>query len=201
MHLSKIDNPSQLIAIIKSLTAGSFERKHRELSGEQIVSAFAFATQGLNQEQLQTGIKTVLEKGFCPDAALFRQWCLGNVDFRFDDEIADSYTGKNAALGKIIKWLDEPKTTITQAQKQAYDETCHLWTDILSKQDRQRAEAAFKDAYEHIVKGLVKQRIACQIYRQPALLMGATEQKVQGLTGDELDKKLAELAKITGRAA
>lgn len=170
MQLAQIKSPAQLTDIIQSLVTGSFEKKFKNTKSDDVITAFAFCTQGLSQDQLQTGIGILIEKAYCPDPALFRKWCLGQKDFTFDDEIADSYTNKHHALSQITKWQGNPSEPITMAMKQAYDDTYHLWQDIVSEADKTRAELAFKGAYEHIVKGLVKERIKCQAYVQPIML-------------------------------
>lgn len=178
MQLVKIQNANQLTDIIHSLVTGSFEKKFKGVKPADIVNAFAFATQGLSQEQIQTGIKILLDKGFCPDPALFRQWCLGNRDFTFADEIADSYVGKNGALNNIIAWLENDKTTaISTAEKQAYDACYTLWQGIHSEKDRQKAELAFKDFYEKRVAELVKARVPCQAYIAPVAIAAKDAKK------------------------
>lgn len=168
MQLVQIQNPSQLTDIIQSLVTGSFEKKFKNIKSDDVITAFAFATQGLSQAQLQMGIGILLEKAYCPDPALFRQWCLGNRDFNFDDEIADSYVGKYGALANIIKWFEtNGKAPISQAEKGAYDDTYTLWQTINSDKDRQRAEMAFKDFYEKRVSELIKARVPCQAYVAP----------------------------------
>lgn len=174
MQLVQIQNPNQLTDVIHSLVTGSFEKKFKGVKPIEVVNAFAFVTQGLSQEQLQMGIKILIEKAFCPDPALFRQWCLGNRDFSFDDEIADSYVGKHGALANIIKWLEtNGKAPISQAEKGAYDDTYTLWQNINSYKERQRAELAFKDFYDKRVAELVKARIMCQAYITPVAIAQA----------------------------
>lgn len=175
MQLVQIQNPSQLTDIIQSLVTGSFEKKFKNIKSDDVITAFAFATQGLSQDELRTGIGILLEKAYCPDPALFRQWCLGNRDFDFADEIADSYVGKHGALNNIIAWLENDKTTqISTAEKQAYDACYTLWQGIHSEKDRQKAELAFKDFYEKIVADLVKNRVMCQPYTAPVALAQRT---------------------------
>lgn len=171
MQLVQITSPAQLTDIIQSLVTGSFEKKFKNIKSDDVITAFAFATQGLSQAQLQMGIAILLEKAYCPDPALFRQWCLGNRDFSFNDEIADSYVGKYGALANITKWLEtNGKAPISQAEKGAYDDTYTLWQNINSDKDRSRAEMAFKDFYEKRVSELIKSRVPCQAYVAPVAI-------------------------------
>lgn len=174
MQLIQITSPAQLTDIIQSLVTGSFEKRFKNIKSDDVITAFAFCTQGLNQTQLQTGIGILIEKAYCPDPALFRQWCLGNRDFKFDDEIADSYIGKHGALVNIKKWLDNPKNPISQAEKWAYDESYQLWQSIHSENDRIQAELAFKDFYTQKVAELVKNRVMCQTYTAPTAIKAPT---------------------------
>lgn len=171
MQLMTISNPNQLTDVIHSLVTGSFEKKFKGVKANEVILAFGLVTHDLSQEQIHLGINTVIEKAFCPDPALFRQWCLGNRDFSFNDEIADSYVGKHAALANITKWLENNKQSkISLAEKQAYDECYTLWQNIFSEKDRQKAELAFKDFYETITKELIKNRVPCQAYVAPVAI-------------------------------
>lgn len=165
-----IQNPAHLVQIIQNLAMGSFAKKYGSQDPNHVITAFGFVTSDLNQDQLNAGLAKMTQMGFCPDAALFRRWCLGLNGFDNSDAIADSYIGKNAALANILAWLDNPKTKITLAQKQAYDAVYHMFRDIHSDYDKNHAYAAFKDHYEFIVQALVSDRKPCQYYEPPVTL-------------------------------
>lgn len=169
-HLTQVQTTASIIAELKAIAPSQFDKKFSGLDLAQIRYAFDKACFGLDPNQIKTGFETIWQKGFIPDPVLFRQWCLGNTDFKLSDEIADSYIGKHGALADIIKWMNDPNTPISQAMKQAYDDTYHLWQYIVSEADKTKAELAFKDRYVIIVDGLVKDRIKCQAYVQPVLL-------------------------------
>ena len=193
MNLVTINNPSQLTAMIKSLTSGSFERKYHDLTSEQITAGYAFATQGLSQEQLNKGLQTIVEMGFCPDAALFRRWCLGQKSFDNTDAIADSYIGKHAALHRLEKWLANKNETITEAIKQAYDATYQAWREIHSSSDRVKAELAFKDEYQAIVNQLVRDGVHCHDYEPPiAIEAQASQQRHERASDDFIDNLMVK---------
>lgn len=185
MNLITVNNPAHLTAMIKSLASGSFERKYHDLTSDQIVAGYAFATQGLSQEQLNTGLQTILEMGFCPDAALFRRWCLGQKSFENTDAIADSYIGKHAALHRLEKWLANKNEPISVAIKMAYDATYQAWRDIHSTSDRTKAELAFKDEYQAIVNQFVRDGIACQEYQAPIAIESQASQQTHTRASDE----------------
>ena len=197
MNLVTINNPAHLTAMIKSLTSGSFERKYHDLTSEQIVAGYAFATQCLSQEQLNKGLQTIVEMGFCPDAALFRRWCLGQKSFENTDVIADSYIGKHAALHRLEKWLANKNEPITEAVKQAYDATYQAWRDIHSTSDRVKAELAFKDEYQAIVNQRVRDGIACQEYEPPIAIEAQASQQPHARASDESVDAI--FAKLKGR--
>lgn len=173
-QLIQIQNPAQLVDIIQNLTTGSFERKFADVPTFDVVTAFAFATKGLNHDQLLVGLDKVLEMGYCPDPALFRRWCLGHTTFDNTDAVADSYIGKNGALASVLRWRIDDSTPITVAQKQAYDATRHMFDEIEYADGdnfvRVQAYSSFKDAYEHIVRELVANRQVCQVYTLPVAL-------------------------------
>lgn len=176
MQLAQIKNPAYLTNIIYSLVTGSFEKKFKNQKPNDVINAFAFVSQDLDEKQLETGIKILIEKAFCPDPALFCQWCLGNRDFSFDDEIADSYVDKHGALANIIKWLEtNGKSPISQAEKWAYDESYHLWQSIHSESDRTKAELAFKGYYAKKIAELIKNRVMCQVYVAPVAIAQSTD--------------------------
>lgn len=204
MELITISSPTQLTDVIQSLVTGSFEKKFGGMKTDDVVSGFAFATVGLSQEQLQTGLMSVLDNGYCPDPALFRRWCLGLKGFDNSNAIADSYIGKHGALANIIKWIEsDGKTSITNAQKQAYDETYHLWQGVDTKTDQNKAEMAFKDVYEHIVNKLVADKKPCEIYQAPLAINQAPKQDVKhdALDNERAKQALAQAQEILRRRA
>lgn len=169
---------AEIIAELKSIAPSQFEKKFKGFELPQIAKSFAKATYGLDRKAVELGFDTIWEKGFLPDPIMFRQWCLGNRDFDFTDEIADSYVGKHGALNNIIAWLENDKTTqISTAEKQAYDACYTLWQGIHSEKDRTRAELAFKDFYEKRVAELVKARVPCQAYIAPVAIAAKDAKK------------------------
>lgn len=161
-NIVKIQNVEHLTAMIKAMVPRSFEKTFSGLSTGEVVAGFAFCATGLSQTELNTGLAKINQMGYCPDPALFAKWCKGIDGFDNTDYIADSYIGKNAALANILAWLDNPKTKITLAQKQAYDAVYHMFRDIHSDYDKNHAYAAFKDHYEFIVQALVSDKKPCQ---------------------------------------
>lgn len=169
-NLVKINNVEHLTAMIKAIVPRSFEKTFGGLSTNEIVAGFTFCVAGFSQSELNTGLAKIKQMGYCPDPALFAKWCKGIDGFDNSDAVADSYSDKHHALSQIIKWQGNPSEPITMAMKQAYDDTYHLWQSVHSSSDMTRAELAFKGAYEHMVKELVKQRVKCQAYVPPVVI-------------------------------
>lgn len=167
MHLIQIENPAHLVGVIQTLATGSFEKKFGLMPSSDVVSAFGLVTQDLSVEQINTGLGTLVEMGFCPDAVLFRRWCLGQKTFTNADEVADSYIDKHGALSLLIRYLNNHDTQITTAIKEAYNECCHLWSGVISQQDQFKAEYAFKGHYEFIVKQAIRDKRMAQPYVPP----------------------------------
>lgn len=191
--LIKIQNVEHLTAMIKAIVPRSFEKTFGGLTTTEIVAGFAFCTQGLSQTELNTGLAKITQMGYCPDPALFAKWCLGIDGFNNTDAIADSYIGKHGALNAIIQWQANPKTPISVAMKQAFDETYQLWQSIHSQSDNVRAELAFKDCYEHIVNQLIAERIPCKPYTPPVALSVPKEPKHTPADKETADHYINEL--------
>lgn len=179
-NLMIIHNAEHLTALVKSIVPRSFEKTFGGLSTGEVVAGFAFCTMGLTQTELNTGLFKVKETGYCPDPAVFAKWCKGLDGFDNTNAIADTYIGKAGALANIIKWLSDDATPITVAQKQAYDETFHMFAQISyagnATQATYEAHSAYKDTYEHIVNQLIKGRVPCQDYIPPVAISQSTSQ-------------------------
>ncbi len=178
-NLTPISNAEHLTALVKAIVPRSFEKTFGGLATAEVVAGFRFCTQGLNQAELNIGLDKVRQMGFCPDPAMFAKWCKGIDGFDSKDYIADSYISKSGALANILRWLVDDSTPITIAQKQAYDATYHMFSEIEYANSgdfaKTQAYSAFKDTYEHIVRELIANRQACQPYTPPVALEQAMQ--------------------------
>lgn len=197
-NLIKINNVEHLTAMVKAIVPRSFEKTFGGLSTDEVVAGFTFCVAGLSQTELNAGLNKIREMGFCPDPAMFAKWCKGIDGFDNTDAIADSYIGKHGALAQIIKWQQDPKTPITVAQKEAYDDTYHLWTSINSSSDALRAELAYKDVYEQIVAAAIANKIECQTYVPQAALQAPSDTTNQTMIADSdfVKQNLAKLKQM-----
>ena len=173
-NLVKINSVEHLTAIVKAIVPRSFEKTFGGLSTDEVVAGFTFCVIGLTQTELNTGLAKIQEMGFCPDPAMFAKWCKGLDGFDNTDHIADSYIGKSGALANVKRWLSDSTITISQAEKQAYDQVYELFEQVgyagNAEYAQAEAERAFKDHYQHIVRELVTNRQVCQRYTPPVAL-------------------------------
>ena len=203
-NLTPISNAEHLTALVKAIVPRSFEKTFGGLATAEVVAGFRFCTQGLNQAELNIGLDKVRQMGFCPDPAMFAKWCKGIDGFDSKDCIADSYINKSGALANIIAWIDNPKSPISQAEKQAYDKTYHMFRDVNSDFDKNQAYSAFKAHYEHAVNALIEQKQVSQPYVPPTALQAPQDapQAQSSVSKERAKEHLAGLmAKIGKKVA
>lgn len=156
-HEKKV-NIIDLIAIIKAIVPRSFEKTFDGIEAQHIATAFKYCVEGLTRHQINHGIMVIKEQGYCPDPAMFRKWCTGNIGFQ------QQFKGKHAALNTILKWLENPKVQLTNAEYQAYDECRELFIALNYSTNTQRAQylayEAFKDSYQHLTQQMLKQGVS-----------------------------------------
>lgn len=200
-NLTPISNAEHLTAMIKAIVPRSFEKTFGGLTTTEVVAGFRFCTQGLNQVELNIGLAKIQEMGYCPDPAMFAKWCNGIDGFDSKDYIADSYINKSGALANIIAWIDNPKSPISQAEKQAYDKTYHMFRDINSDFDKNQAYSAFKAHYEHAVNALIEQKQVSQPYVPPTALQAPQDapQAQSSVSKERAQEHLAGLMAKMGK--
>lgn len=200
---------AQLVGIFKAIAPRSFEKTFEGMPIEAISHAMKICIEGLSREEIDLGLRMVRDNGFCPDPAMFRKWCLGITGFGTEQQrFIDSFKGKHAALGNIVKWLGDNNHAITNAEKEAYDRCYEMFAEIQWAKSVDRASylayEAFKDNYVDVVKGYAEQGQQQAIWIKPK----AIEKKIvadygdwggeapieakEPLRGDELKKYLEE---------
>lgn len=152
----------QLVGIFKAIAPRSFEKTFEGMPIEAISHAMKICIEGLSREEIDLGLRMVRDNGFCPDPAMFRKWCLGITGFGTEQQrFVDSFKGKHAALGNIVKWLGDNNHAITNAEKEAYDRCYEMFADIQWAKNVDRASylayEAFKDNYVDVVKEYAEQ--------------------------------------------
>lgn len=157
-------NSAKLVGIFKAIAPRSFEKTFEGMPTEAINHAMKICIDGLTKDQINFGLTQVRDNGFCPDLAMFRKWCLGIVGFGTEQQRAiDSFKGKHAALANIIKWRQDQKTKITNAEKEAYDRCYEGFINLDYSSNFERASynvyEAFKENYLDVIKEFVEQGV------------------------------------------
>lgn len=121
--------------------------------------------QDLNTNDFIRGIERMKKEKWPPSIPEFRQWCL---------QEGATYKAKFAALANIEAWLSDSTTTITNAEKQAYDAVYEMFNQMkwASNYEKQKyyAYEAFKDTYTEVVKDLTAQGIPQHIWEPPVAI-------------------------------
>ena len=165
----------QLVATFKAIAPRSFEKTFEGMPIEAINHAMKICVEDLSREQVTTGLRMVRDNGFCPDPAMFRKWCLGITGFGTEQQrFVDSFKGKHAALGNIVKWLGDNNHPITNAEKEAYDRCYEMFADIQWAKNADRASylayEAFKDNYVDVVKEYAEQGQQQAVWIKPVAI-------------------------------
>jgi hypothetical protein len=154
-------NSAKLVGIFKAIAPRSFEKTFDGMPIEAINQAMKICVEGLTREQVDVGLRMVRDNGFCPDPAMFRKWCLGIVGFGTEQQRAiESFKGKHAALADIIKWIQDDKSQLTNAEKEAYNRCYELFNQMQYANNYEKASylayEAFKDNYRDVVAEMVE---------------------------------------------
>jgi hypothetical protein len=165
----------QLVGIFKAIAPRSFEKTFEGMPVEAIGHAMKICIEGLSREEIDLGLRMVRDNGFCPDPAMFRKWCLGITGFGTEQQrVVDSFKGKHAALGDIVKWLGDNNHPITNAEKEAYDRCYEMFADIQWAKNVDRASylayEAFKDNYVDVVKEYAEQGQQQAVWVKPVAI-------------------------------
>ena len=165
----------QLVGIFKAIAPRSFEKTFEGMPIEAISHAMKICIEDLSREQIDLGLRMVRDNGFCPDPAMFRKWCLGITGFGTEQQrVVDSFKGKHAALGNIVKWLGDNNHPITNAEKEAYDRCYEMFAEIQWAKNIDRASylayEAFKDNYVDVVKEYAEQGRQQAVWVKPVAI-------------------------------
>ncbi len=165
----------QLVGIFKAIAPRSFEKTFEGMPVEAIGHAMKICIEGLSREEIDLGLRMVRDNGFCPDPAMFRKWCLGITGFGTEQQrFVDSFKGKHAALGNIVKWLGDNTHPITNAEKEAYDRCYEMFAEIQWAKNFDRASylayEAFKDNYVDVVKEYAEQGQQQAVWVKPVAI-------------------------------
>lgn len=164
-------NVPRLLQTIKAIAPRSYEKAFHGMDEQVVIFAMGRAVNGLTKTQIESGLNSMFEQGFCPDPIMFRKWCLGITGFTDNvDPIHASYRKKSAALANIDAWLIDDTTSITNAEREAYNRCYGMFNDLRNNySDRQKFHTyeAFKDFYDEVVKELVSNGVKQEIWIKP----------------------------------
>lgn len=156
-------NVPRLLQTIKAIAPRSYEKAFSGMDEQVVIFAMGKAVNGLTKAQIEIGLNSMFEQGYCPDPVMFRKWCLGIAGFIDNvDPIASSYRKKSAALANIEAWLIDDTTKITNAEREAYNRSYVMFNNLkFNYSDKQKFHTyeAFKDFYEEVVKEFVEQGV------------------------------------------
>lgn len=164
-------NVPRLLQTIKAIAPRSYEKAFHGMDDQVVIFAMGKAVNGLTKAQIEIGLNTMFEQGFCPDPVMFRKWCLGITGFTDNvDPIHASYRKKSAALANIEAWLMDDTIKITNAEREAYNRCYSMFNELKWRNsDKQKFHTyeAFKDFYDEVVKEFVSQGVKQEIWIKP----------------------------------
>lgn len=164
-------NVPRLLQTIKAIAPRSYEKAFHGMDDQVVIFAMSKAVNGLTKAQIDIGLNTMFEQGFCPDPIMFRKWCLGVKGFSSDvDPIFASYRKKSAALANLEAWLCDDTTHITNAEREAYNRCYSMFNDLkwnYTNNQKFHTYEAFKDFYDEVVKEFVEKGVYQCIWEKP----------------------------------
>lgn len=179
-HVPMLNVPS-IVGMMKALAPRSFEKTFDGLSTQQIVQAMNICVHGLTEQQIQVGYQMIMNNGYCPDPVMFRKWCLGKNGF--DGGFERNFKGKHAALGNILRYINDYSTLITDVEFEAYQRCYEMFNQIQYSGNPQRqtekAEKAFMEHYDDVVQEFCKQQRLPQVQQFNMAIGKKVEQEEQ----------------------
>ena len=136
---------------------------------DRLVSTACEVLEGLNPDQIKVGLAKMNTAKFCPVLPEFRNWCVGGDV----NSIHASYRNRNAAIANIEAWLCNDTTTITNAEREAYNRCYTMFNDLKwNYSDRQKFHTyeAFKGFYDEVVKNLVENGVSQCDWVKPVVI-------------------------------
>lgn len=188
-------NVPRLLQTIKAIAPRSYEKAFSGMDEQVVIFAMGKAVNGLTKAQIEIGLNSMFEQGYCPDPVMFRKWCLGITGFTESvDPVKDSYKGKYAAIANIEAWLSDPSTSITNAERGAYNRVYGMFNQLkyANNYEKQKfyAYEAFKDAYVDVVKELIEQGVKQERWVDLVALNKPKKKKEPELTPEQKEENL-----------
>lgn len=191
----QVINTPRLLQTMKGLGPRSYEKAFQGFTHEDVLKSMSMALSGITREQVTIGLNTMLDQGYCPDPIMFRKWCLGIKGFISDiDPVKDSYKGKHAAIANIEAWRTDASTSITNAEREAYNRVYGMFNQLqyANNYEKQKfyAYEAFKDAYVEVVKELIELGTKQELWVDLVALNKPKKQKEPEQTQEQKEESL-----------
>lgn len=133
---------------------------------EDLISTCCEVLDGITQDQIKFGMDIVKRSKFCPVFPELREWC--------EEYVRSSYKPKLSALANINSWLSDSSTSITNAEREAYNRVYDAFNQLQWASSYEKAKyhayESFKEIYTEVVKELVSRGEVQSIWIEPPKL-------------------------------
>lgn len=130
---------------------------------EDLISTCCEVLSGINQDQIKYGMDMAKRSKFCPVFPELREWC--------EDYVKSSYKPKLSALANINTWLSDSSTSITNAEKEAYNRVYDAFNQMQWASNYEKAKyhayESFKEVYLEVVKEFILRGEVQSIWVEP----------------------------------
>lgn len=142
---------------------------------EDLISTCCEVLSGINQDQIKHGMDMVKRSKFCPVFPELREWC--------EDYVKSSYKPKLSALANINTWLSDSSTSITNAEKEAYNRVYDAFNQMQWASNYEKAKyhayESFKEVYLEVVKEFTSKGEVQSIWIEPPKIETKSKLKIK----------------------
>lgn len=142
---------------------------------EDLISTCCEVLSGINQDQIKHGMDMVKRSKFCPVFPELREWC--------EDYVKSSYKPKLSALANINTWLSDSSTSITNAEKEAYNRVYDAFNQMQWAGNYEKAKyhayESFKEVYSEVVKEFISKGEVQSIWIEPPKIETKSKLKIK----------------------
>lgn len=130
---------------------------------EDLISTCCEVLDGITADQIKFGMEMAKRSKFCPVFPELREWC--------EEYVKNSYKPKLAALANICLWLSDSSTSITNAEKEAYNRVYDAFNQLQWASSYEKAKyhayESFKEVYTEVVKECISRGELQSIWVEP----------------------------------
>ena len=142
---------------------------------EDLISTCCEVLSGINQDQIKYGMDMAKRSKFCPVFPELREWC--------EEYVKSSYKPKLSALANINTWLSDSSTSITNAEKEAYNRVYDAFNQMQWASNYEKAKyhayESFKEVYTEVVKEFISKGEVQSIWVEPPKIEIKSERKTK----------------------